>query len=143
MTIQPTEKATPTGPTPAQKDKYHGPTAVSPAPVLTMAEYQKRAQKTAIYPTAGKSHPNGINYTVLGLLGEAGELANDWKKAVRDGDYALAKEKMRFELGDVLWYVALLANELGMDLNQVANANLEKLQDRKSRNVLRGSGDKR
>lgn len=104
-------------------------------------EYQRATKLTAIYP--GAKSESGITYTTLGLIGEAGELANDWKKSMRDGETALAKEKMRYELGDVLWYLARLADELGMSLDQVAQANLDKLRDRKIRNQLTGSGDNR
>ena len=111
---------------------------------LTLNQYQQQARKTAIYPQKGNRHPNGINYTILGLLGEAGELANDWKKGIRDGgDMTMIKEKLRFELGDVLWYASQLAEELGMTLEQVARCNLDKLRDRKTRGTLRGSGDNR
>lgn len=110
---------------------------------MELDEYQKSTKRTAIYPQAGKQHPNGINYTILGLVGEAGELSNVWKKAIRDGDIATAKEKMRYELGDVLWYLARLADELGMTLSAVAESNLEKLSDRSSRGKISGSGDHR
>lgn len=110
---------------------------------MDLNEYQAATARTAIYPGAGGRNANGINYAILGLIGEGGELANAWKKGVRDGDGVLAREKLRYELGDVLWYVSQLATELGMELEQVAKANLEKLQDRKERNVLKGSGDKR
>ena len=108
---------------------------------MDFTEYQKRTADTAIYP--GQNSDAGITYTVLGACGEVGELANDWKKALRDLDPVLAKEKMRYELGDVLWYLSQLATELGMTLDEVAQCNLDKLKDRKIRDRLKGSGDKR
>lgn len=110
---------------------------------MELNEYQTATSATAIYPEKGKRTGSAINYTIIGLVGESGELANVWKKALRDGDYVAAREKMRYELGDVLWYVARIALELGMTLEEVAQCNLDKLADRKSRNAIRGSGDKR
>lgn len=110
---------------------------------MDINDYQKRTDQTAIYPHHGTRNPTAINYCVLGAIGEAGELANTWKKAVRDGDFAAARERIRYELGDVLWYIARLADEVGMTLEQVAQTNLDKLNDRKARNRLGGSGDNR
>jgi NTP pyrophosphatase (non-canonical NTP hydrolase) len=110
---------------------------------MEFSEYQKYTADTAIYPHHGTCNPTAINYCVLGAGGEAGELSNTWKKAVRDGDFTTARERLRYELGDVLWYVSQLATELGMTLDQVAQTNLDKLKDRKNRNRLGGSGDDR
>lgn len=110
---------------------------------MEINHYQRDTKLTAIYPQHGTGDNDAITYVVLGAAGEAGELANTWKKALRDGDSALAKEKLRYELGDVLWYVSQLATELGMSLEQVAQCNLDKLYDRKVRNQLKGSGDRR
>lgn len=110
---------------------------------MDINDYQQLAKLTAIYPHNGTGHDNAITYTILGAVGEAGELGNAWKKAMRDGDPAPIKEQLRYELGDVLWYVANLATELGMTLEQVAQCNLDKLSDRKARGKLKGSGDKR
>lgn len=109
-----------------------------------MNDYQYLTQRTALYPDAKKRTPNAINYVILGLIGESGELANHWKKVIRgDKDPAVIKETLRWELGDVLWYVARAAEELGMKLEDVANANLDKLKDRQTRGTLKGEGDKR
>ncbi len=111
---------------------------------MTFNEYQNEAMKTAIYPY--KDSLAGLNYTVLGLVGEAGELANKLKKTLRDktgvvdGDTRLA---LTLELGDCLWYCAALAYELHMDLGTVASLNLDKLARRKERQTLGGSGDQR
>jgi NTP pyrophosphatase (non-canonical NTP hydrolase) len=101
---------------------------------LSLDEYQERVMTTAIYK-------DKILYTALGLCGEAGEVAEKIKKWLRDGeldDIELAKE-----LGDVMWYVAALSNDLGYDLSEIAEMNLIKLQSRKARGMLGGSGDNR
>ncbi len=113
---------------------------------LSMTDYQMAASETAIYPGSGKGVEDAINYTTLGLVGEAGELANKFKKVLRDrGGLADddARSDMAAELGDVLWYVANLANELGFSLEEIAKSNLRKLKSRQARGVLSGSGDNR
>jgi len=98
--------------------------------------YQIQAKKTAIYPKS-----DGLTYTALGLANESGEYCGKLKKFIRDGffdDKAAADE-----LGDVLWYLALCAEELGYDLSEIAQMNLDKLKDRANRGVLGGSGDTR
>lgn len=105
-------------------------------------DYQQRSRETARYPEAG----NNILYPTLGLCGEAGEVADKVKKVLRDRAGVFGPEvrdDLRLELGDVLWYVAQLATELGLDLDEVAAANLAKLADRANRNVIAGSGDRR
>jgi NTP pyrophosphatase (non-canonical NTP hydrolase) len=82
----------------------------------------------------------------LGLCGESGEVADKVKKVIRDQGGSFSPEViegLKLELGDVLWYVAQLASELGLDLDHVAQANLDKLASRAARNVLSGSGDLR
>ncbi|UMX48208.1 MAG: nucleoside triphosphate pyrophosphohydrolase family protein [Candidatus Nealsonbacteria bacterium DGGOD1a] len=105
-------------------------------------EYQKIARTTAMYSGAG----NNFAYPALGLCGEAGEVAEKIKRIVRDGrKEATAEESKEIskELGDVLWYIANLAAEFGLDLDMIARENLEKLKSRKERGVLHGSGDNR
>jgi len=106
-------------------------------------DYQEFTFSTAIYPGAGDSTVEALAYCSLGLVGEAGELANKAKKLMRDGDSAKLREAMRAELGDVLWYVARLADELDLGLSEVAQANQKKLRDRQWRDALGGSGDDR
>ena len=109
---------------------------------MRFSEYQTRSRATAVYPEAG----NNIVYPALGLCGEAGEAAEKVKKAIRDDGGTLTQERreaLAAELGDVLWYVAQLATEAGLDLEQLAEANLEKLASRQRRSVLHGSGDTR
>lgn len=100
-------------------------------------DYQKEAKSTAIY-----SDEVALRYLSLGIAGEAGEFAGKIAKHYRDGtrlnDVDLAKE-----LGDILWFVALLADYLGYDMSEIARMNINKLKDRQKRNVLGGSGDNR
>lgn len=108
---------------------------------LTFNKYQKEAVSTAIYPFSFK-----VFYPTLGLCGEAGEVAEKIKKIIRDGGSEITDEQrdaLKGELGDVMWYLAALANDLELDLGAVAEANLEKLRDRKDRGKLQGSGDNR
>lgn len=109
---------------------------------MTFAEYQKQAQKTAIYPNKG----NNYIYPVLGLTGEAGEVAEKVKKIIRDENGIISDEKreeVKKELGDVLWYVSQTATEFNIDLEDIVQKNIEKLQSRLKRNQLSGSGDNR
>jgi NTP pyrophosphatase (non-canonical NTP hydrolase) len=101
-----------------------------------MNDYQKQAFTTAT------AESQNIYYITLGMTGEAGEIANKVKKVMRDGK-ELDLEDIKHELGDVLWYVAGLATVLGIDLEDVAQANLDKLASRKERGVIGGSGDNR
>lgn len=106
--------------------------------IQSLDVYQIRACGTAVYP-----REHALPYLMLKLASEAGEVGDKYAKYLRGDvdqlDYlALAKE-----LGDVLWYVAVLAEELGYDLSEVANMNIAKLQDRAARGVLKGSGDNR
>lgn len=109
---------------------------------MNFAEYQKEALKTAVYP----NRRNNIIYPVLGLNGEAGEIAEKVKKVLRDKNGIIDDETraaIKKELGDVLWYAAALCDELGLDMDDVAVSNIRKLKDRQVRDVLHGSGDDR
>lgn len=109
---------------------------------MNFKEYQEKSRKTAMYPDAGK---NWV-YPVMGLCGEAGEVADKMKKVMRDDKNIVSaekKEEVKKELGDVLWYVAQLATELGLTLDEIAENNIEKLYSRMERGKLQGSGDNR
>jgi NTP pyrophosphatase (non-canonical NTP hydrolase) len=108
---------------------------------MDLSEYQRQSRRTAEYPREA-----WLTYPALGLAGEAGEVAEHAKKAIRDDEGKVSDERkaaMSMELGDVLWYVAQLATELGLDLDDIAGQNLEKLLSRQARGVLSGSGDDR
>ena len=102
---------------------------------MNFDEYQKFARSTAIYPDECK-----VVYPALGLCGEAGEVAEKVKKNIRDGK---SLDGVALELGDVLWYISTLADDLGVTLEEVAKANIEKLQSRMERNKIKGDGDNR
>lgn len=105
-------------------------------------DYQSKALRTAIYPNKGSN----FVYPSLGLVGEAGEVAEKVKKVIRDGEGVLtdpAREAIAKELSDVCWYVAVLAWELDFSLEELFVMNLEKLQSRLERGVISGSGDDR
>ena len=109
---------------------------------MNFNEYQKLARSTAVYPEEHK-----VVYPALGLCGEAGEVAEKIKKTIR-GDTALTPldkvtGSIADELGDVLWYSSALADDLGVTLEEVAQANVDKLQSRKNRGKIGGSGDNR
>ena len=103
--------------------------------------YQKVALTTAIYP-----REQAIIYPTLGLTGEAGEVANKVKKIIRDGsdskDEKLVSE-IKAEIGDCLWYIAVLANDFDIKLSDIASTNIEKLANRQKNNTIHGSGDDR
>ncbi len=104
--------------------------------------YQIKARETALYPNLGS---NNI-YPTLGLVGEAGEVAEKVKKVLRDKNGKFDKESkdaIKKELGDVLWYLANLCTEFKFSLDDVASFNLEKLNSRKKRGNIQGSGDDR
>ena len=106
---------------------------------MNFQEYQMKSRATAVY--------NMVTiYPTLGLCGEVGEFANKIKKVYRDYNGRVSKEmfdSLLSELGDVLWYVANCATDLGMDLNSIAERNIKKLEQRKINNKIHGEGDKR
>lgn len=113
---------------------------------MTFDDYQKAAMSTAIFPDAGSD----LTYPALGLAGEGGEVAGKVKKLIRDyqiynGDQLSPEQKaaLAAELGDVLWYIAVLAETLGTSVEEIAANNIQKLLSRKERGVIKGSGDTR
>ena len=107
---------------------------------MNFNDYQDQANDTAIYPNESR-----LVYPALGLTGEAGEVADKIKKLIRDKRTLDAQERIEIakEVGDVLWYVAAMARDLGVDMDTMAQMNLEKLRDRAKRDVIGGSGDNR
>lgn len=106
-------------------------------------EYQNFVKDMKVYPEEMR-----IIYPTLGLVGEAGEISEKVKKWIRDEDYANGmyigrRQAILDELGDPLWYIAALADDLGYSLQDVVHANVRKLTSRKDRGVLHGSGDNR
>lgn len=119
---------------------------------MTATEYEQQA-----YKTLAKSTAENISYLSFGLVAEVGEVADKIAKAVRRGDIVINNNEMIFvrgncsqftdgfvsELGDVLWFVAMMARRLGFSLEEVMRRNLDKLADRQARGVIIGDGDKR
>ena len=109
---------------------------------ITASLYQEKACETAIFP----KH-RATEYLTLGLTGESGEIANKVKKFIRDGatkdEYLAKRIEIGYEIGDVLWYCAVLAEELEMNLGHIMEKNLDKLADRHKRGKISGSGDNR
>lgn len=123
--------------------------------MITFDEYQVEAEKTAIYLNKVKkifpNLPKGV-YKILGLayvgngLGEVGEIQGKIKKIIRDSGGIVsdeAKGEIMKEIGDVLWYIAAICKELGLNMGGIAEMNLKKLASRQERGVLEGSGDNR
>jgi NTP pyrophosphatase (non-canonical NTP hydrolase) len=121
---------------------------------MTFEEYEEGAVSTAIYP--GQGSALGLIYVALKMNGEAGEFAEHVGKALRDDHFLGDRDHpnsqkltdqrhalLTKEIGDVLWYLAAAAKELGTDLSTIAEANIAKLKDRQARGALGGSGDNR
>jgi NTP pyrophosphatase (non-canonical NTP hydrolase) len=109
---------------------------------MELDDYQRGALRTA----TPRDSKNELLHLVLGLVGESGEVAEKFKKWVRDLDSdetRIDRADIAKELGDVLWYLAVLADYLDLSLDDIATANLAKLASRRSRGVLGGSGDNR
>jgi NTP pyrophosphatase (non-canonical NTP hydrolase) len=110
--------------------------------MMDFSDYQRASRATAVYPGAGEN----LLYPTLGLCGEAGEVAEKVKKMLRDDGGVLTDERraaLGAELGDVLWYLAQVATEAGLELAALAADNLEKLRSRAERGRLGGDGDER
>tara|TARA_R110000787_G_scaffold30072_3_gene81062 strand:+ start:1010 stop:1330 length:321 start_codon:yes stop_codon:yes gene_type:complete len=106
---------------------------------MHLNEYQERANHTAIYDSKYK-----LIYPTLGLAGEAGEVADKVKKIYRDNlNINNEAESIAKELGDVLWYVAAVARDVGYRLEDIAKLNINKLESRQKRGVIGGNGDDR
>lgn len=108
---------------------------------MTLNDYQKEALSTAVYGSGSK-----IIYPTLGLAGEAGEVADKVKKVLRDNNGEFdewRKLQIAAEIGDVLWYIAALTNDLGYTMEDIAKLNLGKLKSRRENNTIHGDGDNR
>ena len=114
---------------------------------MTIKEYQTWTRKLVKYKKSAVEIKNaGLYYVALGLTGESGEVANKVKKIFRDKDSVVSvedREDILDEVGDVLYYLARLCDELGGDIQEVINKNVEKLEDRQNRGAISGSGDNR
>lgn len=110
-------------------------------------DYQKKAMLTDVFDEGSKVPESMAFFSqLLGLVGETGEIAEKFKKIYRDQHGQIKPEQvedMKKELGDVLWYLAVLAEYLGIPLSEIAEKNIAKLQDRQNRGVVGGSGDNR
>ena len=105
-------------------------------------DYQTKSRKTAGYPAIGHS----VIYPTLGLVNEAGEVAGKIKKVFRDKEGQISDETrdaLKAELGDVLWYLAQVATELDLSLDEIAESNITKLYGRLERGKIKGDGDNR
>ena len=113
---------------------------------MSLDKYQKKAAEFDLFESSVDLKSPGFLEKVLGITGEAGEVADKVKKIIRDkGGYASDDDKAAIakELGDVLWYVASIARYLNVPLSDVASGNIEKLESRLQRDKLHGEGDER
>lgn len=113
---------------------------------MDIDKYQKTIQKYDLFEATDDALAPAFIAKVLGLTGEAGEVAEKFKKIIRDKNGVISKEDkdaIKKELGDVLWYTATISRYLDIPLSEVANTNLEKLESRQKRSKLHGEGDER
>lgn len=104
-------------------------------------DYQAEAMKNKVYGYGDK-----IIYPALGLGNEAGEVQGKIKKVLRDNNGVYTEDNLKMiadEIGDVLWYLTALAEDIGYNLDTIAQMNITKLLDRRNRGVIQGSGDNR
>jgi len=110
---------------------------------MTFDDYQRKALKTAI------KHPDDLmdkTIWVMGVAGEAGEVVEKWKKIVAYKEGKITEDdraELAKELGDVVWYIAVLAHSLGLSFDQIMQTNLSKLASRQTRDTIKGQGDNR
>jgi NTP pyrophosphatase (non-canonical NTP hydrolase) len=110
---------------------------------MKLNDYQKDARATCL------ESARNLPYLITGLAAEAGEVAGKYAKYLRDDDsnditaYFHLEQQLVKELGDVLWFVAVAADKMGVTLEQVAQQNIDKLYSRQQRGVLKGNGDER
>jgi NTP pyrophosphatase (non-canonical NTP hydrolase) len=114
---------------------------------MTFNDYQQKALVTDTFDSGDRSIDSKAFFAkILGLVGESGEIAEKFKKIYRDQDGKITHEQvesLKKELGDVLWYLDVLSEYLGIPFDEIAQQNINKLHSRKKRNVIKGSGDNR
>ena len=104
---------------------------------MNFADYQEIIETFAVYPRDNEIV--AVSYLALGLNGEAGEVANEVKKAIRNDGHISAERRAKIldEIGDVLWYITRLAVEFDAPLAEIAQANIDKLEKRRQANTLK------
>lgn len=110
--------------------------------IVSIDDYMELCKNTAVYPNLG----NNMVYVLLGLLGECGEVSNQYKKCIRDDNYVLTDERRNnliSEISDVFWYAVMCCYELGVKPSEVLYKNIKKLNERVANNTIKGSGDNR
>jgi len=110
---------------------------------MTLDEYQKEALVTAVF---SDDEFKDLAHWVFGITGESGEIAEKIKKIVRDKNGKVGPEdrdEIVKEIGDVMWYLAVLAEHLDIKFDEVGKRNIAKLRSRQLRNKIQGSGDNR
>ena len=113
---------------------------------MDFKEYQMRARRYDLFKPSGDYNTVSVVEKVLGLAGEAGETADKVKKILRDKNGLISdvdKREVVKELGDTLWYISAISSYLGVELEEVAKQNIDKLESRRRRNQLHGEGDNR
>lgn len=113
---------------------------------MNFNEYQKQALTTAYTDPEYEDTLMDKTIWVMGIAGEAGEVVEKWKKIVAYKNGNITNDdtqELKKELGDIVWYIAVLAHSLGISLEEVMQLNVEKLKDRKKRGVIKGQGDNR
>ena len=114
--------------------------------VMKFDEYQEAIKKYDLFEKVDDVKSPGFSEKILGLVGEAGETADKFKKIIRDKNGKISaadKKEINKELGDVLWYVATIARYLDTPFDEIARGNVDKLQKRLENNKLHGEGDNR
>ena len=115
-------------------------------PTQQVDNYQRKAKSFLLDKFTRMGQTELVTYCALGLNEEAGEVAGKIKKSIRDSDGKIDNERLHavaLEIGDVLWYLAILADTLGFSLDEIADMNINKLCSRKERGVIKGEGDNR
>ena len=105
---------------------------------MTLSEYQSLSERTLV-DSLRHATEDRIDHAIFGLVAEVGEVASIFQKDARGDDDDRAFEKLKGELGDVLWYLSEACSALSIDLDELAVANLEKLRARQERGAIRGS----